>query len=171
MPNQRESPVAPGGRVAALVACIGNELVADDAIGYEVYERLRRMELPRETRVEFVGVGGLALLDLLRGDERLLVTVDAVQLGAAAGTIHSLSWDELPSAAACAVSVHGIGLREAVEIGRVLYPELIPPVIRLVGVEGRCFDRMREAMTPATAAAADGAAEAVRQLITMHEVQ
>lgn len=171
MPHQPEDTVAPGVRSAALVACVGNDLVADDAIGCEVYSRLRMMDLPSNTRVEFVGVGGLALLDLLRGDERLLITVDAVQLGAAAGTIHCLSWDALPSANA-AISVHGIGLKEAIAIGRILYPERMPPAVVLVGVEGRCFNRMREAMTPATAAAADGAAELVRrQLITTFEVQ
>ncbi len=170
MPNQSEDAVAYGDRSAGLVVCVGNDLVADDAIGYEVYSRLRMMELPAGARVEFAGVGGLALLDLLKGDERVLITVDAVQLGAAAGTIHCLSWDALPASSA-AISVHGIGLKETVDIGKILYPELIPPVIVLVGVEGRCFNRMREAMTPATAAAAEGAAEYVRrQLITYLEV-
>ncbi len=171
MPNQTEDTVAYGERSAALVVCVGNDLVADDAIGCEVYSRLRTMELPHGARIEFAGVGGLALLDLLKGDERVLITVDAVQLGAAAGTIHCLSWDKLPSSESTAISVHGIGLRDTIDIGKILYPELIPPVIVLVGIEGRCFNRMREAMTPETAAAADGAAEYIRrQLITYLEV-
>lgn len=162
MPHHNQDSIMDDPRNAALVVCIGNELVADDAIGCEVYARLRAMELPPGARVAFVGVGGLALLDRLQGDERAMIVVDAVQFGAAAGTIHCLRWDQLPSSGGAAISAHGIGLRETIEIGKMLYPEMIPPTILLVGIEGRCFNRMRDAMTPATSAAADIAAEMIR---------
>lgn len=156
------SSITSDPRPSALVVCIGNELIADDAIGYEVFKLLNAMDLPDNARIEFSGVGGLALLDLLDGDEKMLVVVDAVQFGAPAGTIHCLDWDMLPSFGNSSISVHGIGLKEAIDIGKALYPERIPPSIVLVGIEGRCFNRMRDAMTPETAAAADKAAEYIR---------
>jgi hydrogenase maturation protease len=150
MPHQNQDSVVGDPRTAALVVCIGNELVADDAIGYEVYTRLQAMELPSGARIEYAGV------------ERAMIVVDAVQFGAAAGTIHCLPWERVPSCEKSAISAHGIGLRETIDIGRILYPEMVPPAIVLVGIEGRCFNRMRDAMTPATAAAADDAAEYIR---------
>jgi hydrogenase maturation protease len=170
MSHPNQDAVTDELRSAALVVCIGNELIADDAIGYEVYTRLQAMDLPPGARVVFAGIGGLALLDHLTGRERAMIVVDAVQLGADAGTIHCLSWDAVPNCGNPAISAHGIGLKEAIDIGKILYPDLIPPAIVLVGIEGRCFNRMRDAMTPATAAAADDAAEYIRrQLFTYFE--
>ncbi len=162
MPDQNQDSVTKDLRTDVLVICIGNELVADDAIGYEVFILLESMDLPSGARIEFAGVGGLALLDRLRGDERALIVVDAVQFGAAPGTLHCLSWDKISFCGNSAISVHGIGLKETIDIGRILYPKMIPPEIILVGIEGRCFNQMRDAMTPATAAAADDAALYIR---------
>jgi hydrogenase maturation protease len=132
---------------ASLVVCIGNELIADDAAGYEVWRRLQEMQLPEETRIEFASVGGIALLDLLTGNEGLLIVVDAVQLGAPPGTIHHIMWNEIPFKGNSAISAHGIGLREAMEVGKLLFPEKLPQNIILIGIEGRCFNRTRDAMT------------------------
>lgn len=152
-----------------LVVCIGNELVADDAVGFEVYQKLAAMDLPEGTRLLYLGVGGITLLDYLTGAEKAMIVVDAVQLGAPPGTIHCLYWDELPVNGNATISAHGIGLRETIEVGRLLYPEKIPPIVRLIGIEGICFNQPREAMTPATAAAIDTAVAACLQHITQYQ--
>lgn len=143
----------------AIVICIGNELVADDAAGYEVYRRLG----PLQARLEYLGVGGFDLLPLLQGEKHLIV-VDAVQLGEAPGTVHVMPWQQLPEAGP-EISVHGVGLRETIEIGRLLFPEQMPEQVTLVGVEGRCFNRTREFMTGAVAGAIDHAVAEVRRLV------
>lgn len=148
----------------SLVVCIGNELVADDAVGFEVHAKLARM-LPRGVRLEYCGVGGIALLDLLEGTEQCMVVVDAMCLGAAVGTVHCMGFDALPRSSANAISAHGIGLREAVEIGMVLYPERMPKRIVLVGIEGRCFDLPREHMSQQVAEAVDPAVSRVLALL------
>jgi hydrogenase maturation protease len=155
-----------GKSSAALVVCIGNELVADDAVGHEVYQRLTAMELPEGTRIEYTGVGGVSLLDRLTGEEELLIVVDAVQFGAPAGTIHCIPWDHIPSCGNSAISAHGIGLRETMQVGQLLYPEKLPREILLIGIEGRCFNRMKEFMTPETARAVDKAVAACLEQIT-----
>lgn len=155
---------------AALVICIGNELVADDAVGFEVFNQLQAMTLPLGTRLMFMGVGGIDLLDRLQGDEQALIVVDAVQFGAPPGTVHQLAWDEVPANGNSAISAHGIGLKEAIEVGRILCPEKLPSDITLFGIEGRCFNLMRDQMTPAVAAAIPVAVNSVLELLApLHE--
>lgn len=144
------------------MACVGNALVGDDAVGCAVHERLSARRLPEAVRLELLGVGGLRLLDELDGEDALVV-VDAVMLGAEPGTVHVLAWDELQPPRG-AVTSHGIGLREAMELGRRLFPERTPSRAFLVGVEARSFDGVGEALTPAVAAAVAPAAERVLEL-------
>ena len=166
MQNQHLQPVTAA---RALVVCIGNELVADDAVGHAVFTRLGEQGLPEGVRLEYCGVGGIALLELLTGQEKLMIVVDAVQLGDPIGTVRLWSWDELPVlAGGSAISAHGIGLKDTLAIGQTLYPERMPERILLVGVEGRCFDQLGEAMSPEVAAAVPVVVAAVDKALNHH---
>jgi hydrogenase maturation protease len=147
---------------------VGNDLVADDAAGCAVHDFLGTRSLPAGTRLERLGVGGVALLDHLDGEE-ILVVVDAVSLGAKAGTVHVLGWDDLPHLPATPVSLHGIGIREAIEVGRRISPDLMPRRIVLVGIEGRCFDLVGAPMTREVAAAIGPAAAEVLRCVAEPE--
>lgn len=147
----------------ALIACVGNDLVADDGAGCAVYDLLEASSLPDGIRLLRVGVMGVALLDELEGED-LLVVVDAVQLGGAAGTLHVLEWEDLP-AAGQAVTGHGIGVREVLQVGRLLYPDRMPRRVVLVGIEGLCFDGLGEPLTEAVAAAVAPAAATALRLV------
>jgi hydrogenase maturation protease len=144
---------------STVVVCIGNELVADDAAGYEVFCRLA----PLSARLEYCGVGGIDILPLFQGETELIV-VDAVELGAAPGTVHVLPWDELPGSGG-QISAHGLGLRETIEIGRILYPGQVPERVTLVGIEGRCFNRTRQFMTREVSDCIDFAVARVKELV------
>ena len=153
-----------------IVVCIGNELVADDAAGFEVYRRLASETSAGAggaagagARLEYCGVGGIDILPLLEGETDLIV-VDAVQLGARPGTVHVLPWDRLPQGGA-QVSAHGLGLKETIEIGRILYPGRLPERITLVGIEGCCFNLTRQYMTWEVDQAIEVAAARVRELL------
>ena len=124
------------------------------------------MLLPDSVRLRFCGVGGIALLDMLDGDEEMMIVVDAVQFGAPPGTIHCCTWDEIPCRTVSAVSAHGIGLKDTVEIGKTLFPERIPDRITLIGVEGTCFNLMRDHMTREVADAVESAVERVLTELT-----
>jgi hydrogenase maturation protease len=148
----------------ALVVCIGNSLVGDDAAGCAVYESLARESLPDGVRLHLLGVAGISLLEILAG-ESILIVVDAVQFGAKPGTVHILDWSELPQAQGQVVSAHGIGLREAIDLGRILSPEAMPRKILLIGIEGVSFDTIGAGLTPEVASAVEeGAREVRRQL-------
>ncbi len=131
--------------------------MADEGAGPAVYDFiLAHPPMPDGVRLLHLGLGGIALLDELEG-ERTLVVVDAVMLGDPPGTVHVIEWDDLPEAGQ-AVTGHGIGVREAIAVGRRLFPERMPRKVYLVGVEGRCFDGLGEPMTPEVAAAIEHAA-------------
>ena len=73
-----------------LVACVGNVLRGDDGFGPAVAERLA---LPEGAEVVETGIGGIALLqELLAGCDGLVV-VDAVDRGAAPGTVFHITPD------------------------------------------------------------------------------
>lgn len=149
--------------VNSLVICIGNDLVADDGVGHVVYDELRRRDLPEGTRLKLLGLGGMALIGEFSGEE-LLVVVDAVQFGVAPGTVHLLGWDDLPKGGSH-VSCHGIGIREAIEVSRKLYPESSPKSVCLVGIEGQCFDQLGEGLTPEVAAGIPTAVDSILEIL------
>jgi hydrogenase maturation protease len=142
-----------------LIICIGNDLVADDGVGHVIYDELTRRDLPEGTRLKLLGLGGMALLGEFSGED-LLIVVDAVQFGVSPGTIHVLYWEELP-VGGFHVSCHGIGIREAIEVSRTLYPESSPKSVCLVGIEGQCFDQLGKGLTPEVAASIPSAADAI----------
>lgn len=142
------------------VVCIGNSLVADDAAGCEVYRILTEKKVPSGMCVTLMEMAGINLLDELQG-EQILIIIDAVRFGARPGTLHLLPWEEIPKTSGLPVSAHGIGVRESIEIGRILYREKMPQKVYLLGIEGSCFDTFGDSMTPEVRSAARTAADMV----------
>jgi len=124
-----------------LIVCLGNQLVADDGIGQVLYQELSKKVLPEQVRLKFLGLGGIDLIDTLRGED-LLIVVDGVQLGGEIGDVVTLDWKDLPVCEGRPVSGHGIGVREAIAVARHLCPEQCPQRVTLVGIEGVCFDKL-----------------------------
>lgn len=115
----------------ATVIGIGNPDRGDDGVGLLVAERFSAPE------VEVLKTRGGAgeLLDLL-GGRQVVYLVDAVSSGAPPGTLHRLV-PPLP-AFVSAHSTHGLGLAEALELGRVLGN--LPDSLVVIGIEGRSYD-------------------------------
>lgn len=148
---------------SSLIVCIGNDLVGDDAVGHAIHKVLADMPLPPGAKLKFLGLGGMDLIEVIEGEDRLIV-VDAVQLGKDVGTVHVLNWEQLPYMEPRPVSGHGIGIREAIEVTKRLYPERVPASIYLVGVEGICFNKVGEPLTPAVGKAVPLAVENIVKL-------
>jgi len=146
-----------------LVVCVGNALAGDDAAGCLVFEALRGTSLDPGSRIELLALAGIELVEQLAGEDKLIV-VDAVHLGATIGTIHLVDWRELP-AARPAISAHGVGLREALEVTRLLYPERLPREALLLGIEGRNFDELGTAASAEVVDAVTRAAQILRAQI------
>lgn len=119
-----------------LVIGIGNRWRRDDGAGLAVVARLRR-ELCVTT--DIIGSNDvLSLIERWAGQD-LVVVVDAVQSGAAAGTVHRVDATAKPLPACWTfASSHEIGLANAVEISRAF--GRLPQRLVIVGIEGEDFD-------------------------------
>jgi hydrogenase maturation protease len=79
-----------------LVLGLGNTLLSDDGVGPVLVRRLADRKCSWTKDVDFVdgGTQGLALLGHLGGRHAVII-VDAVKMGAPAGTVHRLTLPEL----------------------------------------------------------------------------
>lgn len=114
-----------------MILCCGNPERGDDGAGAAVAQRLLARRMP----VKLVDGHAAALLDAWTGAPWVIV-VDAVVTGAQPGTVHR--WDRLPEFASTPGSTHGLGVREALELGRIL--DNLPPAVIVIGVEAESFE-------------------------------
>jgi hydrogenase maturation protease len=121
---------------ATVVIGVGNPLRRDDAAGLEVARRVRAAAPSGVTVVEHDGEPA-ALLDALRG-ARAAVIVDAVAGDGPPGAVgrHDAAAAPLPAALGSA-STHGVGVPEAIELGRAL--GRLPAQLVVVTVGGGDF--------------------------------
>ena len=106
-------------RSVALLIGVGNPFRGDDGVGSVVIRRLRGQKLPGFTIMEETG-DGAELLDAWKGAPAVIL-VDAVQSGAAPGTIHRIdaTTEKLPKwFSHC--STHAFGVAEAIELARTM---------------------------------------------------
>jgi hydrogenase maturation protease len=89
----------------AVVVGVGNVLLRDDGVGVRVVEELRRRSardpriVPETTRLVDGGTLGSGLLDTIHGS-RLVMLLDAADLGQAPGTVSVLRGDAIIEAGA-----------------------------------------------------------------------
>ena len=115
-----------------LVIGLGNDQRGDDGSGLEVARALRP-RLGGKARVEECTSEGIALLDLWRDADRVLV-VDAVVSGGIPGTVHRFeAGDGFSPGVRSATSTHGLSLAEAVALGRGL--GCLPRQLVVYGIE------------------------------------
>jgi len=160
------------GREKAVVIALGNRFRGDDGIGPLVAERLRKMgtHRPGGGNGEYIIVEGkddaMALVGAWE-DAALAIVVDAAVSGASPGTVHRMEAgaQALPKdLARC--SSHGLGLAEAVELGKAL--GRLPGRLVIFAVEAATLEQ-GAAISPRVAAAADEVASSVAAEIASFE--
>ncbi len=140
------------------VLCLGNELLADDAFGKIVADRVRLFA----EDVVFTPESGLYLLEHVVGTDHLLV-VDSIVTGThLPGHLHTFEEDEI----ACppGTSPHYVGLFETLRLARSLGLE-VPSTIRLLAVEARDCLTVGGPMDPAVADAVPIAVDRIRTIL------
>ena len=76
-------------RAKILIAGVGNELRQDDAFGVLLAQKLQQeASLPAEVKVMEIGSAGIHLVQQLFDSYDVLILLDIVKWGGAAGTIH-----------------------------------------------------------------------------------
>ena len=145
---------------------VGNALRGDDAAGLAVARQVRATAPAWITVLEHSGEPA-SLLELLR-DARAAVVVDAIASGMAPGTVRRIDARRAPLPAALgSASTHGIGVAEAIELGRAL--DRLPDRLVLFCVEGEDFGHQQgvgpevERSLVAIAAAVTAEATALRE--------
>ena len=150
-----------------LLLGLGNPILTDDGIGVYVVRavaaRWTGAARSAGASVEFqeASVGGLRLLEVIAGYDRLIL-VDAIQTpGVPPGQIHRLSTDDLRKSLH-AGSTHDLSFQGALAWGRRMGMVLPPDdAITIIAVEAEDVLTFGEALTPALTAALPDAAEAV----------
>jgi hydrogenase maturation protease len=119
-----------------LVIGVGNALRGDDAAGLAVARHVRAAAPAGITVLEHGGEPA-SLLELWR-DAHAAVVVDAIDSGVAPGTVRRIDARRAPLPVALgSASTHGIGVAEAIELGRAL--DRLPDRLVLFCVEGEDF--------------------------------
>lgn len=92
-----------------LIACVGNIFLGDDGFGVEVARSLSKRQLPEGVLVKDYGIRGFDLAYALLDPWDLVIMVDALSRGEAAGTLYVIE-PELngPASADTAINPHGM---------------------------------------------------------------
>jgi hydrogenase maturation protease len=144
-----------------LVLGLGNELLADDAIGVLAARELEP-RLGAQADVAASSLHGLALLDVLAGYDAAVI-VDAVRSGRhPVGTVFEI--DPAQLAPVPVPSPHFAGLPEMLELARQLEMRF-PERLRIVAVEVRDPFTIGGAMTPEVRQALPEICEYVSRLV------
>jgi hydrogenase maturation protease len=141
-----------------LVACVGNVLRRDDGFGPAVAERL---SLPAGARVVETGIGGIALLQEMMSGWDGLVIVDAVDQGAAPGTVLRI----VPEVgeAVHMPDVHLANPERVLATAKGL--GVLPERILIVGCQPAEADDLGEGLSPAVERAVDVAVAEVERTV------
>ena len=109
--------MTPGG--ATVVIGIGNVVRRDDGLGVHALRRLHASGAVDGRAVELVegATAGLSLLPYLAAARRAIL-IDAIDTGAAAGTLVRLPGDDLPGGLGGGRTAHGVGLADLLGAAR-----------------------------------------------------
>lgn len=120
-----------------LVIGVGNEYRGDDAIGLIVARRVRALNLPNVQVIESDGEF-TKLMESWKDAVRVIL-IDAVQSGAAIGTIHrvDVNKEEL-STRLFSASTHAFGVAEAIALSKAMGQ--LPECFTIFGIEARNFE-------------------------------
>ena len=106
-------------RCPILVLGIGNILIRDEGVGVRVIEQMQTMHLPDYVELIDGGTAGADLLDAL-AERRKVIIIDAVQADCEPGTVLRFTTDDLVRPDGVGMSLHELGLGEALTMTRQL---------------------------------------------------
>lgn len=129
-----------------MVLGIGNPILSDDAVGFQVAERLRKaLKNRKSVTVKETSVSGLSLLDEITGYERLII-VDAIQTrDGKPGDIYRLTPADFKVGRMAVI--HDVGLFSALELARKLDME-VPREVVIFAIEAKDIATFSEKCSP-----------------------
>ncbi len=149
-----------------LVVGLGNPILGDDGIGWQIAQKLRETEgIPSDVTIECMAMGGISLMEALIDYDRAIL-IDAIITGQAqVGSVSQYQLDDLPNMNTGHMSsAHDTTLINALNMGKSLGAHL-PQDIVVVTVEAEKVYEFSEAMTPAVIGAVPVALKIVQDLL------
>lgn len=142
-----------------LVLGVGNLLLGDEGVGVHAVRALAcDYRFPPEVELLDGGTAGMELLEPIR-QARHLIVIDAVDAGAAPGTVLRLAGDEVPVFFGRShLSPHQVGLSDVLAVARLA--GWAPATVTVYGIEPESLD-VGVDLTPRVAAALPGLLRAV----------
>ena len=110
---------SPARRYPTLVLGLGNILLRDEGIGVRVVQALESVPLPPDVEVVDGATAGFGLLDLL-ANRRKVIVIDAIMADEPSGTVLRLAEMDLQPQPGHSLSLHEVGLLEALAAARQL---------------------------------------------------
>ncbi len=144
--------------MSTLVLGMGNPILSDDALGLVVAQRLGDLPMPADVEVAQSEVGGLRLLELVRGFTKVVI-IDAIMTGRPPGEIRRIDGNEFRGGHRYG-SAHSIHLGTALELGHRLGYEM-PAEVVVYTAEAADVETFGEGLSAPVAAAADRLVELV----------
>ena len=116
----------------SMVLGIGNPILQDDGVGLHVIDALRRQIRDPMITVATATTGGMNLLDVIRGYEKVIL-IDAVkQEDSAPGMVKRFLLSDFHTVHSC--NPHDVSLSEALDLAHQLGEEHLPSQIILIGI-------------------------------------
>ncbi len=125
-------------RRPVLVLGIGNILLRDEGVGVRVIEQMQKMHLPDDVELVDGGTAGADLLDVLAERQKVIV-IDAVQADCEPGTVLRFTANDLVRPDGVGMSLHELGLGEALTMTRQLGCE--PREVVVFGIKPKDIGR------------------------------
>jgi hydrogenase maturation protease len=136
-----------------LLLGLGNPLMGDDGIGLAALAQLlAQHELPPEVEVMDGGTWGMNLLPVIES-HRQVVLLDAINTGAAPGSLVELGRDGLPRYFQHKLSPHQIDLREVLALAE--WRGTLPDEIVALGIQPELVE-LHDGLSPRVAQALPG---------------
>jgi len=111
---------------------VGNLLLRDEGVGVQALEALREAGLGAVADLIDAGTAFLDAATMLGGYSRVII-IDAMRAGNEPGTVYRVDADEIESVGRLPMSLHGMGLAEALAMLRLAGVEIGD--LKLFGIE------------------------------------
>lgn len=147
-----------------LIVGVGSPILGDDGVGIVIARHCKELFSNNDDiDVAEIGTGGLSLLDIVAGYERLIL-IDAVISGSPSGTVQVLAEAEISNTAHLGTG-HEADLKTTLALGRKLAGQPLPKDVYIVTVEVSDITTFSESLSPEAQAAVPAAIAAVEKLL------
>ena len=130
-----------------LVLGIGNPILGDDGVGFHVAQQLGKEIKDRNIDIKDTSAGGLNLLELMVGYDKLIVIDAIMTIKEKVGEIYRLKPENIGEPSPSTPPSHHLNLNTTIEIGKRLFVEQMPKDITVFAVGTQQVARVTEEMT------------------------